>query len=163
MTTHTHPTTGRPVTPRAAGHHLIIRDHTVTGTATQLANIVANHRNAGTLIAMTAPRPVTGDRLQVVIRIRELRSSRPPVRVTSVGAHATMRAVRSRRRRRVPVITAVVGAAAGLLAVTAYLVGQLVELIAAHAGLILGVLALAALLAGRTARRGSGRRHCPGC
>jgi hypothetical protein len=47
--------------------------------------------------------------------------------------------------------------------VAAYLIGQLVELIAAHAGLVLGVLALAALLAGLTAGRGSGRRHCPGC
>jgi hypothetical protein len=162
MTTHTHPTTGRPVTPRAAGHHLIIRDHTVTGTATQLANIVANHRNAGTLVALTAPRPV-GDRLQVVIRIRENVPARSPVRVTSLGAHATMRAARSRRRHRVPVITAVVGAVAGLHAMAAYLVGQLVELIVAHAGLVLGVLALAALLAGLTAGRGSGRRHCPGC
>ncbi len=72
--------------------------------------------------------------------------------------------VRNRRRTRIAVIaTTVTGAVAGLLTAAAYLLGQLVELIAAYAGLILGVLALAAILAGLTARRSSGRRHCPGC
>jgi hypothetical protein len=47
--------------------------------------------------------------------------------------------------------------------VAAYLIGQLVGLIAAHAGLVLGVLALAALLAASATRRRTGRRHCPGC
>jgi hypothetical protein len=89
--------------------------------------------------------------------------ARPPVRVTSVGEHATMRAARPRRRRRVPVVTAVVGVVAGLLAVAVFLIGQLVELIAAHAGLLLGVLALAAFLAASATRRRTGRRHCPGC
>jgi hypothetical protein len=86
------------------------------------------------------------------------------VRVTSVGQYAKTRPVGSRRRSRAPVvITAVVGVVAGLLAMAAYLIGQLVALIAAHAGPVLGVLALAALLAATATRRRTGRRHCPGC
>jgi VIT1/CCC1 family predicted Fe2+/Mn2+ transporter len=158
MTTHTGTIrTGRPVTQRPAGHH-ILRDHTVTGTASQLATLVAHHRNAGTLVALTAPRPVTGDRFQVVIRLRERVPARPTVRVTPAGGHArTLR--RSRRTRTAVIVTAITGTIAGLVAVAAYLIGQLVELIAAHAALILGVLVLAAIAA--LAARGSGRRHCP--
>ena len=155
MNTHTTTRTGRPATQRAAGLY-ITRDRTVTGTATQLANLVANHRTAGTLVAMTAPRPV-GDRFQVVIRLREYQPTQPTVRATSVGAHA-----RTRRTRFAFIVSAITGSIAGLVAVAAYLVEQLVELIATHAGLILGVLVLAAILAALAAR-GSGRRHCPGC
>jgi hypothetical protein len=161
MTTHTHPVTGRPVTARAAGPYRT-RDHTVTGTAIQLANLVANHHNAGTLVAMTAPRPA-GDRFQILIRVRESQISRPTVRVTTVGEPARTRSPR-RGARIAVIITAVTGLAAGLIAVAAYLLGQLAELIAAHAGQILGVLALTAVTAGLAARRGSRRRrHCPGC
>ena len=162
MSTHTTTRTGRPVTQRAAGHY-ITRDRTVTGTATQLANLVANHRNAGTLVAMTAPRPVPGDRFQVVIRLREYQPAQPTVRVTSVGEHARTYARRPRRTRLAVIGTAITGTAAGLVAVAAYLIGQLVELITAHAGLILGVLVLVAILAATAARRGSSGRHCPGC
>jgi hypothetical protein len=138
--------------------HTIVRDHTVTGTPVQLAKLVANHRNAGTLIAITAPRPVTGDRFQVVIRLREPEPARRTVRVTSVGEHAR---ILGHRRSRTAVI---VGTAAVLIAAAAFLLGQLVELIAAHAALILGVLALAAILTAIAARRRtSERRHCPGC
>jgi hypothetical protein len=161
MTTHA-TRTGRPVTQRAAGHY-INRDHTVTGTPAQLANIVANHRKAGTLVALTAPRPVPGDRLQVVIRLREYRTTRPTVRVTSVGEQARTRVRRSRRTRIAVIVTTITGAVTGLIAAAVYLIGQLVELIAAHAALILGVLALAAILAGLTAHRTTRRRHCPGC
>jgi heme A synthase len=158
MTTHTR--TGRPVTDRSAGHY-INRNHTVTGTPTQLANILANHRNAGTLVALTAPRPI-GDQFQVVIRLREYQ---PAVRTASVGEYTRTRIRRPRRGTRIAVIvTAVTGTVAGLAAIGAYLLGQLVEFIAAHAGLILAVLALAAILATAAARRNtSGRRHCPGC
>jgi hypothetical protein len=138
---------------------------TVVGTPTQLANVLTNHRTAGTLIAAGRPFPLAYDpsRYQLRIRLREPGPARPPVRVTSVGQHAKTRASRSQRRRRVPAVTAVVGVIAGLLAAAAYLIGQLVKLIAGHAGFVVGVLALAAILAGLTARRGSGRRHCPGC
>jgi uncharacterized membrane protein (UPF0136 family) len=138
---------------------------TVVGTPTQLANVITNHRTAGTLIAAGRPSALAYNpgRYQLRIRLREPGPARPMVRVTSVDQYAKTRAVGSRRRSRVPVITAVVGVVAGLLAVAAYLIGQLVELITAHAGLVLGVLALAALLAATATRRRSGRRHCPGC
>jgi hypothetical protein len=160
MSTHTTTRPGRQVTQRAAGHHY--RDHTVTGTATVLADLVATHRNAGTLISVTTPRPV-GDRLQVVIRIRDLQPSRPAVPIVAVDDHIRTRIGGSRRRTRVAaIVAAVTGTLTGLAAAAAYLIGQLVELVAAHAGLILGVLALAAILTGLLARA-SGRRHCPGC
>jgi hypothetical protein len=160
MTTHTTTRPGRPVTPRAAGH-TIVRDHTVTGTATQLANLIANHRNAGTLVALTAPRPV-GERFQLVIRLREFQTSRLTARAASVGEHARIRVPRPRRTRVAVIVAATTGTIAGLVAVAAYLLGQLVELITAHAVPILGVLALTAILAGVCSGR-SGRRHCPGC
>jgi hypothetical protein len=150
MTTHT---TRRPATERPAGHY-INRDHTVTGTPTQLANIVANHRNAGTLVALTEPRRV-GDRFQVDIRLREYQPTRPTARVIRIR--------RSRRTRIAVIVTAITATATGLVAVAAYLIGQLVEFVTAHAGLILAVLALAAILAAAVSRRSSGRRHCPGC
>lgn len=167
MTTHT--ATGRPAPPRLRQplgipirHRSIVRDHTITGTATQLSNLVANHRLAGTLVAMTAPRPV-GDRYQVIIWVREYQPTRPTVTVSSVGEHTRTRARRPRRARVAVIATAVAGAVAGILAVAAYLIGQLVELVAAHAGLILGVLALAAILAALAAWGSGRRRHCPGC
>jgi hypothetical protein len=144
------------------------REHatTVVGTPTQLANLLTNHRTAGTLIAAGRPFPLAykPGRYQIRVRLREPGPARPTVRVTSVDQYAKTRPVGSRRRSRVPVvITAVVGVVAGLLAVATYLIGQLVELIAAHAGPVLGVVALAALLAATATRRRTGRRHCPGC
>ena len=138
---------------------------TVVGTPTQLANVLTNHRTAGTLIAAGRPfeLPYSPGRYQIRIRLREIVPVRPPVRVTSVGEHAKTRAARSRRRSRAPVITTVVGVVVGLLAVAAYLIGQLVELITAHAGLILSVLVLTAILAALAARGSGRRRHCPGC
>jgi hypothetical protein len=138
---------------------------TVVGTPTQLANVITSHRTAGTLIAAGRPYALAyhPGRYHIRIRLRVPGPARPMVRVISVGEHTTMRATRPRRRNRVPMVTAVVGVVAGLLAVAAYLIGQLVELIAAHAGPVLGVLALAALLAATATRRRTGRRHCPGC
>src|SRR6266542_1462272 len=128
---------GRMTTTPHPGDGYRRREHatTVVGTPTQLANGITNHRTAGTLIAAGRPFPLAYDpgRYQIRIRLREPGPARPPVRVTSTGEHTTIRAARSRRRRRVPVITTVVGVVAGLLAVAAYLIGQLVELITAHA------------------------------
>jgi hypothetical protein len=159
MTTHTTPTA-----PRHTDTRYVYRDHTVVGTPTQLANVVANHRQAGTFVALTTPRPLTGNRFQVVVRLREPHPAAPATRVHSVGDYARTRASRSRRRTRTAVIvTAVTSTVAGLITVAAYLLGQLVELIAAHAALVVG-LVLAALIAALAARRRtSGRRHCPGC
>jgi len=159
MTTHTQLTPGRPVTTPAAGHY-IRRDHTVIGTADQIANLINHHRDAGTLIAATTPCPLTGGRFQTTIWVRVPVPARP----TTLGQQSRIRTRRPRRRTRIAVmVTAVTGTLAGLVALAAYLLGQLVELIAAHAGLILGALALAAILAGLSTRRSSGRRHCPGC
>ncbi|WP_433789316.1 hypothetical protein [Actinoplanes sp. CA-252034] len=146
---------------RPAAGHYINRDHTVTGTATQLANIVANHRTAGTLVALTRPRPV-GDRFQVTLRLREYQ---PSTRISSVGEYARTRVQRRPRRARIAVIvTTITGTIAGAAAVAAYLIGQLVEFIAAHVGQLLGVLAMAAIIAAAAARRSfTNRRHCPGC
>ena len=111
---------------------------------------------------MTAPRPITGDRFQVVIRLREPQHTMPASPVTVIGR--STRIWPSRHTRIAIIVATVTGAAAGLVAVAAYLLGQLVELIAAHAAVVLGVLALAAILAVAAARRSSsGRRHCPGC
>lgn len=139
---------------------------TVVGTPTQLANVITNHHTAGTLIAAGRPSALAYDpgRYQIRVRLRESGPARPTVRVTSVGQYAKTRPVGSRRRSRVPVaVTAVGGVVVGLLAVAAYLIGQLVELINAHAGPVLGVLALAALLTATATRRRTGRWHCPGC
>lgn len=143
---------------RPAAGHYISRDHIVTGTATQLANILANHRNAGTLVTQTQPRPV-GNRFQVTIRVREYQ---PTTRVASVGEYARTRVQGRPRRARIAVIvTAITGTIAGLAAVAAYLVGQLVEFISTYAAQLLGVLALAAILAAAAARRSSSNgRHC---
>lgn len=157
MTTHTNPSR-RPANERAAGGY-INRDHTVTGTPDQLANLVANHRNAGTLVAMTAPRPVTDDRFQVIIRIREPRPTTP---ATPASEFIRTRTRRPRRIRPAVIATTAAGTVAGLLAAAAYLLGQLVEFIAAHAALIIGALVVIALLALAGLLRTSGR-HCPGC
>ncbi|GAB1692784.1 hypothetical protein [Krasilnikovia sp. M28-CT-15] len=151
MTIHARP--GRPVTARAAGHRpTVTRDHTVVGTAAQLVNLITRHRTAGTLIAITTPRPLPGDRFQLVIRLRE------PIRVASVGDYARTRA--TRRTRIAVTVTAITGVLVGLLALGAFLLGQLAELATAHAAPTLGLLGLAALLAGLTRRS---RRHCPRC
>jgi hypothetical protein len=155
----TTPRTGRPVTDRGAGHY-ITHPHTVTGTAAQLANILNNHRNAGTLIAVGKPRPMTDGRFEVVIRLREFGPTRPTIRVTLVGDHARTSIRRPRRKR--TTIIAVTGTAVGLITVAVYLIGQLVELIATHLAAVLA-LALAAILATAVRRRSATRRHCPGC
>lgn len=161
MNAHTTTRPRRPVTERATGQY-VNRDHVVTGTPTQLANIVANHRNAGTFVALTAPRPV-GDRFRVVIRLREFQPTRPTVRVTSVGEHARTRFRRPRRARIAAIAATATGVVAGLVTAAAFLIGQLVEFVTTHAAPILGVLVLAAILAALAARGSGRRRHCPGC
>jgi hypothetical protein len=156
MTSHSSNPSGRPVTPRAAGHPTtVVRDHTVVGTAVQLANVVANHRTAGTLIAMTTPRPVTANLLQTVLSLREPAPVRPTVR-TATRHHGQ----NTHPQHSWAAVIAVLGTIAGLLTAAAYLIGQLVEFLAGHAWPILVVLALAAIpVAAITATR----RHCPGC
>ena len=167
-------TTTRPVPAvrsRAVAVHGDARDFHIFGPLTDLQTLIALHTAAGTLVHSTAPRP-TGTPGHAVTRLR-LRN------VTHTGTApmpfptgfqpagqplAAAPGTPARNHRRIAVIaTAVTGAVAGLLTVVAYLLGQLVELIAGHAPLLLAVLALAAILAGLCARRSSGGRHCPGC
>ena len=130
-----------------------IRDITVVGTPTEIGAVLDNHAAAGTLIAVTAPRPVAhrDPRMQVVIRLRDVA---PPTR--------RPRAVRRRPTR---VGIAVTAGILGALSAAAYLIGVVVEVLATYAQLILGglviiVIALCLLL---RAIGGNGHRHCPGC
>lgn len=144
------------------------RDHTLIGSPEQVANVIRNHYSAGTLISLSAPRPVsaTDPRIRVALRLVDTTpTARPrPVRVTSLRTHITdrVRPHRTRRTRRVIAITtAATTALAGLLAAAVYLVAFLVD----HAAIIAGLLAVAALIlaALRGTTSGSGKRHCPGC
>ena len=101
MTTHTQLTPGRPVTTPAAGHY-IRRDHTVIGTADQIANLINHHRDAGTLIAATTPCPLTGGRFQTTIWVREPVPARPTLRATSLAEQSRTGNRRPQRRTRSP-------------------------------------------------------------
>jgi hypothetical protein len=129
------------------------RDHSVIGTPAQIANLIANHTAAGTLIAATAARPMPGPdtRVQVWVRLAATPRKAPPGRP------------RDRRTRRVVALAVTAaGALAGVAAATAYLLGQLVAFVTAHAAQIAGVLIVAAILAALIGSRRTGR-HCPGC
>jgi hypothetical protein len=134
------------------------RQHILTGTPQQVANVRANHHTAGTLVAATAPRPAPGRQVWVRITIRETppAPTRPPT------------ARRSRRRLRRPggtpaIVVAIAALVVGVLAMSAYLLGQLVGWATAHATLA-GIALLAALIAGvLRGIAGRGKRHCPGC
>ena len=159
MTTHT----TRTYQPQTAGN-FFIRKHSITGTPAQLANIVTNHNNAGTLVGISELRPLSGGRLNMVIRLRETQKARPNVRVTSAGEYARTRTQQNRRSRRTrTTILAITGTLVGLAAVAAFLIGQLVELIATHAAVSLGVFLALVFTAMAARRRSSSRRHCPGC
>ncbi|MET8353460.1 MULTISPECIES: hypothetical protein [unclassified Micromonospora] len=141
------------------------RDHTLIGLPEQVANVIRNHHSAGTLVSMTAPRPVspTDPRIRVALRLVDTTAGPRPVRVTSPRTHITDRARprRVRRTRRVIAITTAAGTVlAGVIAAVAYLVAFLAD----HAAIIAGLLAVAALiLAALRGCTGSGKRHCPGC
>ncbi|WP_200208931.1 hypothetical protein [Micromonospora coerulea] len=146
------------------------RNMTVVGLPEQVANVLRNHHNAGTLVAMTAPRPVSATDPRIRVNVRLLDTTTPairPVRVTSMREHITNRvqpAQQRRIRRRIAIAATVTAAVVALVAAVAYLVDQLVTFLADHAALIAGLLAIAALiLAALRSAVGSGKRHCPGC
>jgi hypothetical protein len=152
------------------------RNHIVVGTIGELSNVVTAHRRAGTFVGLGQPRPLTGDRVEVGLRVLERLPSRaaarpatrvpapvrPTVRAQQPGAQpATVQVPRVQRSRRVVLIA---GGATVLLAGIGYLLVRLVELIAAHLPLILGSLAVLLILAAVT----GGSRvctgvHCGGC
>jgi len=127
------------------------RDITVVGTPTQISTVLNNHAAAGTLIAVTAPRPVAhrDPRMQVVIRVRDVVPPPPAPRPQAI------------RRRPTRVGLAVT---AGILGAAAYLIGVVVEFLATYAQLILGGLVIIVIALSLLLRSlGNGRRHCPGC
>ncbi|RQW98679.1 hypothetical protein [Micromonospora globispora] len=143
------------------------RDHQLIGLPEQVANVIRNHHSAGTLISLSAPRPVspTDPRIRVALRLVDTTTPAPgprPVRVTSLRTHITdrVRHHRIRRPRRVIAITtAAATAVAGLITAVVYLVAFLVD----HAAIIAGLLAVTALILAALRSSGSGKRHCPGC
>ena len=134
-----------------------IRTLTVVGLPEQVANVIRNHRAAGTLIAMTVPRPVsaTDPRIRVAIRL-----------ATPLPAIRTRPATTVTRRvpRGLGLAAAITAAALVVIAVGAWLVAQVVAFITAHAAVIVGAIVLAAIAAGLLiTATASGKRHCPGC
>jgi lysylphosphatidylglycerol synthetase-like protein (DUF2156 family) len=136
-------------------------DHTIVGTPAQVANVLANHTTAGTLIAVSAPRPATTNptdpRIQVRVRLHTT--------TTTAVATASTRPRRTKGiRKAIALAATATGVVTGLLAVVAYLTGQLVAFLTAHAATIVGavtVLAIAAALLLKST--GGSNRHCPGC
>jgi hypothetical protein len=151
------------------------RDHTLIGTPDQVGNVLLTHAAAGTLIATTAPRPISATDPRVWVRLRLADTSpdpassvtRPaPAPVVSLADHITglvQPGSKRRTRRIVAVSAAATTAAAALIAMAVYLVGQLVAFLTDHAALIAGLLAVAALITALLTRTVSGKRHCPGC
>jgi hypothetical protein len=163
-------TTPLPRSPRGGTPTGYIASYatTVVGTADQLANLLTNHRTAGTLIAVGRPLalPYRPGHYQVRIRLRTTTTTiadrRADVRrpaITAPAAHS--RRTPGRRTRHVAIGTVLATATAGVLATIAYLLGVLAELIATHLRdlLIVGVFA-GLLTAALSVRR---RKHCPGC
>lgn len=146
------------------------RDTTLIGLPEQVATVLRNHSTAGTLVSMTAPRPVSPTDPRIRVAVRLIDTATPavrPVRVTSLRTHITNRVQhtqRRRARRRLVIATTVTATIVALVAVVAYLVGRLVTFLVDHAALIAGLLAVAALIvAALRGVTGSGKRHCPGC
>jgi hypothetical protein len=165
------------VTTTTRGHY---RDYTVVGTADQLRNVVTNHATAGTLAAITTPRPIsaTDPRLRMTLRIHT--TSPVPTRPTTPAHRGTTRPTstprpttpptptRSRPIRR-PMSTwrrwlTLIGLlfTAALTAALVYLIWQLVAFVTANAAAIIGFVTIAAL-AYIAINAGGGKRHCPGC
>ena len=140
------------------------RTLTVVGLPEQVANVIRNHRAAGTLIAMTVPRPVSATDPRVRVGIR-LAQPLPSMQVDSIDQYiADRHRTRNHTRRQVALVVALTAAAVAVIAVGAWLVAQVVAFVAAHAAVIVGAIVLAAITAGLllTATT-SGKRHCPGC
>jgi hypothetical protein len=164
MTTRPTPT---PVRSRIVGEHGDARDFHITGPITDLQALIAVHAAKGTLVHATAPQPYGPTDAATRLRLRNVIHGTVPVpyphAYRPTPTPGTPVPPSPNHLRAAVIAVTISGALAGLLSVAAFLLGQLVELIVAHAVQILGGLALVALIAALVARRGSGRRHCPGC
>ncbi len=141
------------------------RDHFITGTPQQLAAIWNNHREAGTLITWLQPRPLDDGTYELMLRLRTTPPVTPPRPSPPAAAPQTRPVPDYRPRiagRTAALLTAALAAVTGLIAVAAFLLGQLVHRLTDPAAPILGDLGVLAVLTGLGIRR-SGRRHCPGC
>jgi hypothetical protein len=132
---------------------------TVVGTADQLANLITNHRTAGTLIAVGRPLalPHRPGHYQIRMRLRITIAQRPAI----TAPPGPPRRIRPRRTRRTAIGTVLACVAVGVLATIAYLLGMLAELIATHLHELLTVGVIAGLLTAAVSVRR--RKHCPGC
>jgi hypothetical protein len=154
-----HPMNHTRIIPTGRHAPAAYRHHVLTGTPQQVANVLANHHTAGTLVAATAPRPAPGRQVWVRITIRET----PPA---PNQIPPTVRRIRAHRppRRAAALVAAITAPVVGALTAVAYLAGQLVEWATAHAATIAGVALLATLIAAALrGTAGRGKRHCPGC
>jgi hypothetical protein len=79
------------------------RDHTVVGNPDQLANLIANHTTAGTLLGISAPQPRQDGRLAVVLRLRDTTPQLP----TRQREHRAAPVTRTHRPARSPARPAV--------------------------------------------------------
>ena len=143
---------------------------TVVGTPTQLANVITNHRTAGTLIAAGRPfaLPYRPGYYQIRVRLRATTDRYSPRRpaVAELGttrpqSRPTRTSWPGRRAGIAALITTGAAFLAGVLAASAHLIGVLAELITGHAAALLTIGALAALITGAVHVRR--RKHCPGC
>jgi hypothetical protein len=157
-----------PIRPPGSGRRTAsvrYRDHTVIGTPAQILNVIANHRAAGTLIAVDPPETVSADH---AVRVRMRLRDTPPAPTPGMPSAAHPAGWPTHRRSRLGRISAVVLAVAapvlGVVAAAAYLIGRLVEWVTAHPATLAGAAAVAAIITA-TLLRGTGRgnRHCPGC
>lgn len=134
------------------------RDHILIGAPRHVLNVIANHRAAGTLVAVHTLRPISID--EPVARVRLRLRDTPPAPAAPSGS-ADRPAIR-RVGRIAAIVAAVAAPVLGVVLAVAYLIGQLVEWVTAHAATLAGLSVLAILLIAALCgtRR---RRHCPGC
>jgi hypothetical protein len=166
------------------------RDHAVIGTPDQLANLLANHTTAGTLLGVSAPQPRDNGRYAIVVRLadRTATGAVVPARPTPAPPHAPgrrpttprpatrtptaevdykliirIRSARTQRRRRLILIVAV---ALTLAAALAYAVGYLISrltVLTVDLPTLLGLAGVLLLIAAALSGGPPSRRHCPGC
>jgi hypothetical protein len=157
-----------PVRPSGTGRRTApvrYRDHTVIGSPAQIRNVIANHRAAGTLIAVDPPETVSAADHTVRVRLRLCDAPPAPTPVMPSAAQPAGWPTHRRRLGRISaVVLAVAAPVLGVVAAAAYLLGRLVEWVTAHPATIAGAAAAVALITAALLRgTGRGNRHCPGC
>jgi hypothetical protein len=147
----------------------VCRNVTYIATPADLMQYINGYRNQGALVAMTLPEPAEHDgyyRTVLRVRVPYDPATERAARTLHTNLRRSQQTRRTRPGKRIAVIAVTVtGTIAGLAAIGAFLIGQLVEAVTAHAGQILAVLALVAVIATAITRRSKSDsgRHCPGC